>query len=63
MQTVRHVLKIEWKYTYKSARRDGWSRHYSFSLFLVQFLYGLVEIVEEREEKRRERKRIRNNAR
>lgn len=43
------LLSLEWRYTYKSARRDGWSRKYSFTLFLGQILHGIAEIIEYRE--------------
>jgi hypothetical protein len=44
------LLKIEWQYTYRSARRDGWSRKYSSTLFLGQLLHGLAEMIEDGED-------------
>lgn len=38
------VLVIEWRYTYRSARRDGWSRRYAARLFVTELAKGWADL-------------------
>jgi hypothetical protein len=33
---MMHGIRFEWRYTYQSARRDGWSRKYSAKRFIEE---------------------------
>lgn len=59
MRSLLHLIKVEYKYSYRSARKDGWSSRYSFTLALTQFLYGIADLIEVREELSRERRTLR----
>ena len=36
------LLALEWRYTYRSARRDGWSRTQSLRKFAREVLMGVA---------------------
>lgn len=36
------LLALEWRYTYRSARRDGWSRGASLRKFVREVLMGVT---------------------
>lgn len=37
-----NIIAMEWRYTYRSARRDGWSRAVSWRKFAREVFMGLT---------------------
>lgn len=40
-RSIWSIIKLEWKCTYKTSRRNGWSRQWAFWFFLDQTLQGI----------------------
>jgi hypothetical protein len=42
-RSIRYVVRHDWRYTYRSARRDQWSRTAALRLFLREVRIGIRE--------------------
>lgn len=44
MRELKRLWLTEWRYTYRSARRDGWSRRKACRMWIVELYRGVSDL-------------------